>query len=187
MLILFPNSSLIFDKYDIFKNEKLIKENQTGIFLNESGKYYVKTKYKGCEATSDSIDLNVIKPNSNSIFPIEDSLNICKGGFQDLTVNNLDNNSINWFFYNWPLENELSTYRARSHGKYYATIDNGKCIFKTKDKWILENKNLPTATISGDTIVNLDDNATLKINFTSSPPFDFIVNGNIEGNSGERG
>lgn len=44
-------------------------------------------------------------------------------------------------------------------------------------------QNLPTATISGDTIINLDDNATLKINFTSSPPFDFIINGNIEGNS----
>lgn len=176
-----PTYPFIYPTISWYKDNKLYKSGQSSIPLTENGNYYYTAKYNNCEATSNTITANFSKLNT-SLYPNKDSLGIClNGGFQTLEANNEKGYSYNWYKNGTSLNENNYALKASQTGTYQASVEKGDCIELTPKVRIYQTKELPTATISGDTTVGLGETAYLKLQFTSSPPFSYTLSNNDKG------
>lgn len=177
------NSSISGKYYQLtwYKDNKSYQINNNYSPLAENGSYYYTVKYNNCEATSNTITANFSKLNT-SLYPNKDSLGIClNGSFQTLEANNEKEYSYNWYKNGTSLNENNYTLKASQTGTYQASVEKGDCIELTPKVRIYQTKELPTATISGDTTVGLGETAYLKLQFTSSPPFSYTLSNNDKG------
>lgn len=167
-----------------YNGKQKISNNKEFLAIEQSGNYFVKTKYKECEATSNTISVQ-IKEVNNQISPAFDSLGVCiNGGFQLLEAGKGTTGYIyQWFKNGLALEESSSSLKATQTGIYKALIQSDDCPAFTHNVKIYASNQLPTATISGDTTLNIGDTANLKLSFTSSPPFTYKLSNNQEGTS----
>ncbi|MBA4851779.1 T9SS type A sorting domain-containing protein [Emticicia sp. BO119] len=166
-----------------YNGQQKISNNKELLAIEQSGNYFVKTKYKDCKATSNAIRVDV-KELRNRVYPAIDSLAICiNGGFQLLNANKENGYTYEWFKDDINLENSASTLKATQPGSYKALIQSGDCAAFTPKVKIYPSTQLPTATIAGDTTVNFGDIVNLRLAFASSPPFTYKLNNNQEGTS----
>ncbi|HEY1054373.1 MAG TPA: T9SS type A sorting domain-containing protein, partial [Emticicia sp.] len=166
-----------------YRDQQKLPDTLNFIKANQAGDYFVKVKFKDCEATSSivKVDLPKIK---NQISPLVDSLGICiNGGFQTLEASKETGYTYEWFKDNISLGESSSSLKATQLGVYKALIQSGDCSVLTPAIKIYPITQLPTATISGDTTLNIGDTANLKLSFTSSPPFTYKLSNNQEGTS----
>lgn len=159
-----------------FKDDSLIQYNSVDVLVNKPGVYHLEyTTSDNCELVSKPIEL-MAGSISNSLSPGIDSLGICEnGGFHMLQVVSSPDYKYYWYYNDELIPGEeLNFFKAEKIGEYYASITNGGCVTSTPTRYVYEaNDEFPTATLSGDTIVGLGGSATLYINFTSSPPFNY--------------
>lgn len=166
-----------------YRNQQKLPDTTTFIHATQSGEYFVRTKYKGCEATSNSLKVNVSQINKQ-ISPLTDSLALCiNGGFETLEASKENGYIYEWFKDNTSLEETASSLKVTQAGIYKALIQSGDCSALTSSVKIYPSTQLPTATISGDTLLNVGDTANLKLSFTSNPPFTYKLSNNQEGTS----
>ncbi|RFS16008.1 T9SS type A sorting domain-containing protein [Emticicia sp. C21] len=166
-----------------YRNQQKLPDTVSSINANQPGEYFVRTKYRDCETKSNSIKVEVSQIK-NQITPKADSLGICiNGGFQILETNKENGYTYEWFKDNTALGEMSSTLKASQTGTYKALIQSGDCSVLTPKVRIYSITQLPTATISGDTTLNIGDTANLKLSFTSSPPFTYKLSNNQEGTS----
>lgn len=167
--------------FEWYKDEKKLPYTVGYIEANESGNYFAKVKYKECEATSNVIKLDVMQIK-NQISPSIDSMGVCiNGGFQKLEVGNEIGYTYEWFRDTTALKETSAILKATETGIYKALIQFGNCSAITSKVKIYASTQLPTATISGDTTLNIGDTANMKLAFTSSPPFTYKLSNNQEG------
>lgn len=183
ILNLIPEGNFQFSKFDIYKDNVLYQKDLSKISINKSGEYYVKAKIDNCLMSSSKVNLKVINPISNSIIPSADSVFYCKGGYQLLEGNSNSDQKYNWYKNNEKISSNTNVLKVNSPGIYYATMEKGNCIKKSPSKTVIEKDIKPTAAILGDTTLNFNGNAKLKLRFTSSPPFLFTINKSIPGYS----
>lgn len=166
-----------------YRNQQKLPDTTTFIHATQSGEYFVRTKYKDCEATSNSLKVNVSQINKQ-ISPLTDSLALCiNGGFETLEASKENGYTYEWFKDNTSLEETTSSLKVTQAGVYKALIQSGDCSALTSSVKVYPSTQLPTATISGDTLLNFGDKANLKLSFTSNPPFTYKLSNNQEGTS----
>lgn len=175
-----PNTDFIIEWYN---NEQKLTNTSYSLIASQAGNYYVRIKDKNCEATSNSITLN-ISQIKKQLLPSIDSLALCiNGGFETLEASKENGYTYEWFKDNISLEETASSLKVTQEGIYKALIQSGDCSALTSSVKVYPSTLLPTATISGDTLLNIDDTANLKLSFTSSPPFTYKLSNNQEGTS----
>jgi hypothetical protein len=169
--------------FEWYNNEQKLLYTDYSINVNESGNYYAKVKYGDCEATTNAIKVDFMEIK-NEISPAVDSLGICiNGSFQTLEVSKDTGYTYEWFKDNVGIEETSAILKATQTGTYKALIQSGDCSALTTKVKIYTSTQLPTATISGDTTLNMGDTANLKLSFTSSPPFTYKLSNNQDGTS----
>ncbi|MFD2523657.1 T9SS type A sorting domain-containing protein [Emticicia soli] len=165
-----------------YNNDKKLAFNNYSINVTESGNYFAKVKYMDCEATTNAIKVDMVDIKK-TISPT-DSLALCiNGGFETLEASKENGYTYEWFKDNTSLEETASSLKVTQAGIYKALIQAGDCSALTSSVKVYPSTQLPTATISGDTLLNVGDTANLKLSFTSNPPFTYKLSNNQEGTS----
>jgi hypothetical protein len=169
--------------FEWYRNQQKLPDTLSFVKASQAGEYLAKVRYKDCAATSNIVKVDLLKIK-NQISPLADSLAIClNGGFQNLNAVKETGYTYEWFKDNKSLQESSSSIKATQQGSYRALIQSGDCSVLTPAIKIYPSTQLPTATISGDTTLNIGDTANLKLSFTSSPPFTYKLNNNQEGTS----
>lgn len=164
-----------------YRNQQKLSDTLYSIKANQEGEYFLKVKFKDCVANSNTIKVEIPKIK-NQISPIADSLALClNGGFQNLEAVKEFGYTYEWFKDNVGIEESSSTLKANQPGTYKALIQSRDCYALTPKVKIYPSTQPPTATISGDTTLNIGDTANLKLSFSPSPPFTYKLSNNQEG------
>ncbi len=166
---------------DIYKDGKLYKANASFIpstiypyyLLNESGTYKLKVTSGKCEGTSPDFTLKVDKIPA-SITP-SDSVTFCDGKTVELKTSTEAGLSYIWERNGSVISQaNQANYTATTDGLYKATLLRGACWGTTPSVKLKTLANIiPTATLTGDKKINLDEEAKLSINLTSHAPWTF--------------
>ncbi len=173
----------LFYTFEWYRNQEKLPSKDYFIKIGQEGNYQAKVKYKTCEALTNTFKVDRVQIK-NQISPLVDSLGICiNGGFQTLETSKENGYTYEWFKDNVGIEESSSTLKANQPGTYKALIQSRDCYALTPKVKVYASTQPPTATISGDTTLNIGDTANLKLSFTSSPPFTYKLNNNQEGTS----
>ena len=181
VLTLCPSSSIILyhkaKQWDA--NDVNISINRNGLFdsnfegsakINKPGIYTVSGQIVNCDISSETVTVNFKEPNY-SFTPAKSTVELCSTGFDSASFYlSGDISNLRWYENNELLSENGNNLNVKRAGSYHATFQHGKCIYETPTKNIIIS-NAPTASISGDTVLNFNESATLKFNFTSNPPY----------------
>ena len=182
---LYPNLSEFSTKnvYDLYKNGQLFTPNvkliqDNGVYygyfpLTQSGTYKLKVSNGKCEGTSPDFVLKVDKIPT-TITPT-DSVTFCAGKTVDLKASTETALSYIWER-NGSVINQANqaTLTASTDGLYKATLLRGACWGTTPSVKLKSLANItPTATLTGDKKIDLDQETNLSVNLTSHAPWTF--------------
>ncbi|UTA68091.1 T9SS type A sorting domain-containing protein [Emticicia sp. 21SJ11W-3] len=165
--------------FEWYINQQKVPFSDYSLDPQQSGIYQAKVKYKSCEAFTNTLNVEITSIN-NQISPHADSMGICANSNPYI----LEAVSENGYRYKWFKDDVVmgettSSLKATQPGTYKALIQYKDCESTTRKIKIYSN--IPTATISGDTTLNIGDTANLKLSFTASPPFSYKLSNNETG------
>ncbi len=150
------------------------KANTQNIDLNnlqvkDKGVYTLEISINGC-ILKDSILVSV---KSNPILePNISFVDICKGSTLIITAPKAD--QYFWYKNNIQIANAQAITLDKP-GIYFVELVQDNCTLKSKEIEITQNKELPTATLSGGGIVLPTDSTQLKVSFTGTAPWTFSL------------
>jgi hypothetical protein len=159
----------------LYKDSKLFKENypfSEGTLLSESGLYRLDVKNGNCIGSYDfTLKVDTIP---TTITPT-DSVTFCAGKTVDLKASTETGLSYIWERNGSVISQaNQATLTASTDGLYKATLLRGACWGTTPSVKLKSLANIiPTATITGDQKIGLDQETKLSVNLTSHAPWTF--------------
>lgn len=177
----YAQESRVGNIYNLYKDGQQVHNNLLGIIsINQAGIYKVVVKDGKCEGTSPEFVLKVDKIPT-TITPT-DSVTFCAGKTVDLKASTEAGLS-----YIWERNGSIisqanqATLTASTDGLYKATLLRGGCWGTTPSVKLKSLANItPTATLTGDKKIDLDQETNLSVNLTSHAPWTFKLSNGKE-------
>ncbi|UBM59843.1 T9SS type A sorting domain-containing protein [Marinilongibacter aquaticus] len=163
-------------QFDIqwFKDDTLALGKFNQQYILDDGSYSAQISYGECQTETSPFNVRLIELD-RSLLPSKSIVSICpEGGYINLISNEIADN------YQW-LNNSLDisgndyVLQATDPGSYRVWIEKDGCGVMSNEIRVVEGYELPTASISGSADVGIGNEALLKIDFTSSAPWQFTL------------
>jgi hypothetical protein len=142
--------------------------------VSKSGIYRAAVELNECNISTNPFPVVLLEINK-TLSPLADTLGLCpNGGFVNIHSEEIAdayewiNDSIN------AGSKDFSIY-ATELGKYRVWMEKNGCGAYSDTKTIIESKQKPTASLSGGEVIEIGNEAELRIDFTASGPWTFIL------------
>lgn len=142
--------------------------------VSKSGNYKIRASVNGCEPIVDSVRIQLTEINT-TLSPAVDTVGIClNGGYAVLSSNEIAN-SYQWVNNNLTAVSDSFSVRADRLGSYKVWIEKNGCNAFSESKYIIENVELPTATVSGGGEIEFGKSTKIQIDFTGPGPWTYTT------------
>ncbi|MGR3809921.1 T9SS type A sorting domain-containing protein [Jiulongibacter sp. NS-SX5] len=155
-----------------WSKEGQVRGSDKRLNINTSGTYELNIQAPSCEVLNEDIQLQLTEINTQ-LSPVADTLGICiNGGFALITSNEITD-SYQWVNDQLTASSDSFTVRADRLGSYKVWIEKNGCAKFSETKTIIENVELPSATLSGGGQIEIGQSTNIQVDFTGPGPWTF--------------
>ena len=142
--------------------------------ISKSGTYRANIKVNECRISTSSFPVSLFEINK-TLSPLQDTLGICpNGGSVRINAQEIAN-SYQWLNDSINAISKDFNILASKLGQYRVWIEKNGCGVFSYTKTIIEKNEKPTASLSGGEVIEIGNEAELRIDFTASGPWTFIL------------